>query len=81
MNFNEMVDNIKRAYSEERLESSKRRLIDVWDLKIPKDRTPFVFSKIPDDSGVNENRLLENGYSYEEQLYYQLLQWLAVFWS
>ena len=60
MNFNKMVDSIKRAYPEERLESSKKRLINVWNLKIPKDRIPFVFSKIPDDSGVNESKLLEN---------------------
>jgi hypothetical protein len=74
MDFNKLINNIKRNFSEERLHQSKKRLEKVWKLEIPEDRIPFVFSKVPDESGVNDDRLYESGYDIEEYLYYQLYQ-------
>ncbi len=74
MNFTKLVENIKKKFSEDRIIETKNRLKTVWRLEIPDDRVPFVFSKVPDDSGVNDERLNETSYNPEQLLYYQLYQ-------
>ncbi|MCL5986175.1 MAG: hypothetical protein M1371_06370 [Actinobacteria bacterium] len=74
MNFDEFIENIRRSFPEERIQKTKERLNKVWNLEIPKDRIPFVFSKIPDGSNVIDDRLYEAGYDFDDYLYYQLYQ-------
>lgn len=74
INFDKLINEIKTNFNEKRLNESRNRLEKVWKLEIPEDRIPFVFSKIPDGSGVNDDRLYETGYDFEQYLYYQLYQ-------
>jgi len=74
MNFDKLVYNIKKSYSEARIQKSKERMIRAWNLEKPEDKIPFVFTKFQDGSNVNNDRLLETGYGFEEELYYQLFQ-------
>lgn len=74
MDFTKLIYKIKKNFSEERIEKTKNRLKIAWNLEIPDDRIPFVFRKIPDGSGVNDRRLYETDYNFEQLLYYQLYQ-------
>lgn len=74
MSFRYMVEKIKKVWSENRIEKSKERLITVWNRKLPKDRIPFVFERIPDENGVNIEILEAYGYSKDVNLYFQLYQ-------
>jgi len=74
MNFDSLIESIKKKFNDERLNRSRKRLEKVWNFETPEDRIPFVLSKVPDGSGVNDDRLYESGYDLEEYLYYQLYQ-------
>lgn len=74
VNFSEMINIIKKKFYDERIGKSKDRLLKVWNLEIPEDRIPFVFWKIPDNSGTNDDKIYEADYDIEDFLYYQLHQ-------
>lgn len=69
-----MIENIKKAWPEERVDRSKKRLLKVWKKKLPGDRIPFVFERIPDENGVNVEILEAFGYSMDVNLYFNLCQ-------
>jgi hypothetical protein len=74
MSFDSMLENIKKAWPEERVEKSRERLLKIWNKKLPQDRIPFVFERIPDENGVNVEILEAYGYSMDVNLYFNLLQ-------
>jgi hypothetical protein len=74
MSFSEMLEKIKRAWPQERIEKSKERLMTIWNKKLPDDRIPFVIERIPDENGVNVEILESFGYSMDVNLYFQLYQ-------
>jgi hypothetical protein len=69
-----MLNIIKRAWPEDRVECSKERIKSIWNKKLPSDRIPFVFERIPDENGVNIEILESFGYSKDVNLYFQLSQ-------
>ncbi|MCL5072653.1 MAG: hypothetical protein M1308_17435 [Actinobacteria bacterium] len=74
MSFDLMLHNIEKVWPEDRIAKSKRRLLQVWNKKLPGDRIPFVFERIPDENGVNTEILEAYGYSMDVNLYFQLYQ-------
>ena len=74
MSFSEMLEKIKRAWPQERIEKSKERLMTIWNKKLPDDRIPFVIERIHDENGVNVEILESFGYSMDVNLYFQLYQ-------
>jgi hypothetical protein len=72
--FDDMLQRIKEAWPQERVELSKKRIRSVWNRKLPGDRIPFVFERIPDENGVNVEILESFGYSKDVNLYFQLYQ-------
>ena len=74
MLINKAIENIKKNWPEDRIEKSKARLLSVWNKKLPGDRIPFVFERIPDENGVNIEILEAFGYSKDVNLYFHLEQ-------
>ncbi len=74
MGFDDLLKEVLLAWPQSRIEKSKERLLKIWDKKIPADRIPFVFERIPDENGVNLDILESFGYSVDVSLYFQLCQ-------
>ena len=74
MIFDPILKNIQKVWPEDRIEKSKERLLKIWNKKLPGDRIPFVFERVPDGNGVNIEILEAYGYSMDVNLYFNLCQ-------